>query len=91
MAKKKDLKKKINYICSELFAEAVAASLYGTANNNEESLKGLLSTIIITRNDFVNRISHPEPGMEPKKYYDKLVMDFNDCVSDIIDQIGSLE
>ncbi|KXB40594.1 hypothetical protein HMPREF1870_01677 [Bacteroidales bacterium KA00344] len=89
MAKKRDLKQTINYICSELFAEAVAASLYG-ATTNTESIEELFSTILITRNDFVKRISHPEPGMKAKKYYDKLIMDFNDRVSDIIDQIGSL-
>jgi hypothetical protein len=89
MAKKRDLKQTINYICSELFAEAVAASLYG-ATANTESIEELFSTIIVTRNDFVKRISHPEPGMKAKKYYDKLIMDFNDRVSDIIDQIGNL-
>jgi predicted nucleic-acid-binding protein len=89
MAKKRDLKQTINYICSELFAEAVAASLYG-ATTNTESIEELFSTILITRNDFVKRISHPEPGMKAKKYYDKLIMDFNDRVSDIIDQIANL-
>lgn len=89
MAKKRDLKQTINYICSELFAEAVAASLYG-ATTNTESIEELFSTILVTRNDFVKRISHPEPGMKAKKYYDKLIMDFNDRVSDIIDQIGNL-
>lgn len=89
MAKKRDLKQTINYICSELFAEAVAASLYG-ATTNTESIEELFSTILVTRDDFVKRISHPEPGMKAKKYYDKLIMDFNDRVSDIIDQIGNL-
>ncbi len=89
MAKKKDLKQTINYICSELFAEAVAASLYGT-KVSEEAAENLLSSIIITKNDFVKRISHPQPGMEPKKYYARLVSDFNHRVSDIIDQIGNL-
>lgn len=89
MAKKRDLKQTINYICGELFAEAVAASLYG-ASANTGNIEELFSSIIVTRNDFVKRISHPEPGMKPKKYYDKLIMDFNDRVSDIIDQIGNL-
>lgn len=62
MAKKRDLKQTINYVCSDLFAEGVAASLYGTANN-EEAVNNLLSSIIVTRNDFVKRVSHPEPGM----------------------------
>ena len=89
LKKKKDLKQTINYICSELLAEAVAASLYGT-NKDEETKQQVLSTIIITRNDFVKRISHPEPGLDPKQYYKQLIEDFNHRVSDIIDQIGTL-
>lgn len=89
MAKKRDLKQKINYICGELFAEVIAASLYGTSGKTE-STQALLSSIIITRNDFVQRVSHPQPGMPPKAYYDRLVKDFDNRVSDIIDQIESL-
>ena len=90
MAKKRDLKQKINYISGELFAEVIAASLYGTANNPENT-ESLLSTIILTRNDFIKRISHPEPGMSAKEYYKQLIKDFDDRVSEIIDQIVSLE
>lgn len=89
MANKRQLKQTINYICSELFAEAVASSLYSTAVN-KESAESMLSTILVTRNDFVKRISHPQPGMEPKKYYKTLINDFNQRASDIIDQISSL-
>ena len=89
MAKKRDLKRTINYICSDLFAEAIASALYGS-KDNKESADNLLSTIIITRNDFVARISHPEPGMKPHVYYKALIKDFNVQVSDIIDKIGNL-
>lgn len=89
MANKRELKQTINYICRELFAEAVATSLYGTGNNKDNT-ESLLSTIIVTRNDFVKRISHPEPGMPQKTYYRHIINDFNHRVSDIIDQIGNL-
>lgn len=89
MANKRELKQTINYICSELFAEAVATSLYG-ASKDGQNAESLLSGIIVTRNDFVKRISHPEPGMAPKVYYKTLISDFNHRVSDIIDQIGNL-
>ena len=32
---KRDLKRSINYICSDLFAECVAASLYGGSPNKQ--------------------------------------------------------
>lgn len=89
MAKKRDLKQNINHICSELFAETIAASLYSTSDNKQNT-EALLASIIITRNDFVKRVSHPEPGMAPKAYYSRLVEDFNLRASEIIDQIGSL-
>lgn len=89
MAKKRDLKQTINYVCSDLFAEGVAASLYGTANN-EEAVNNLLSSIIVTRNDFVKRVSHLEPGMTAREYYRQLISDFNQRINEIIDQIGTL-
>ena len=89
MAKKRDLKQTINYVCSDLFAEGVAASLYGTANN-EEAVNNLLSSIIVTRNDSVKRVSHPEPGMTAREYYRQLISDFNQRINEIIDQIGTL-
>ena len=67
MSNKKDLKKTINYICSELFAECVAASLYN-GKPNEDSVNALLSSILMIQNDYVRRISHPEPGMKQKEY-----------------------
>lgn len=88
MAKKRDLKRNINYISSDLFAEAMAAALY--TDTDKATADDLLSNILITRNDFVTRISHPEPGLSPKKYYQKLIADFNAQTSDIIDKIGNL-
>lgn len=89
MAKKRDLKRTINYVCSDLFAEAIAAALYGN-NTNKDTADDLLSTIIIMRNDFVGRVSHPEPGMKPHEYYKKLISNFNAQVSDTIDKIGTI-
>ncbi len=89
MAKKRNLKQNINYICSELMAEVVALTLYGE-NKNPEAGKELIGNILLTRNDFLSRISHPEPGMEPKVYFNKLVDDFNKTAGEIIDQISNL-
>lgn len=89
MANKRFLKKSIHYICSELFAECVAASLYGDGAN-DETVSALLSAIVSTDADFVGRVSHPEPGMKAKDYYKKLTSDFNKCTGEIIDQIGNL-
>ncbi len=90
MAKKRDLKRSINYICSDLFAECVATSLYGGNKPSKENVDALLSSILIIHSDFVRRISHPEPGLDQGKYYKVLIDDFNKQVGEIIDQISNL-
>ena len=60
---KRSLKKAINVVSDQLFANAVAVSLYGN-NRNAENDQALIESIINMRNDFVSRISHPEPGMK---------------------------
>lgn len=89
MANKRNLKSSINYICSELFAECVAASLY-SGNIKQEDVDGILSSIIMTHSDFISRVSHPEPGLPQKKYYANLVDDFNKQVSELVDQISNI-
>jgi hypothetical protein len=89
MANKRNLKRTINYICSDLFAEVVAASLYGE-KPNKDNTDALLTSLIIIHNDYISRVSHPEPGISTKAYYKALIDDFNKQVSEIIDQIQNL-
>ncbi len=89
MTNKRDLKQTINYICSDLFAECVAASLYG-GKPDKDNVDALLASILRINDNFVRRISHPEPGMAPKIYYKHLTEEFNKQVGEIIDQIGNL-
>lgn len=86
---KRQLKKSINYVCSALFAECMATSLHTDAKF-EDTLKSLLTSILLTHSDFISRVSHPEPGMKPKKYYRALIDDFNKEASGLADQICSL-
>ena len=89
MSNKRDLKKSINYICSDLFAECVAASLYN-GKPSEESVNELLMSIMMIQNNFVRRVSHPEPGLSPNLYFKDLIGNFNKQVSEIVDQIAAL-
>ena len=86
MANKRDLKQTINLVCEELLSECIAASLYG---HNSQSADSLIYSTLKMQNDFISRISHPEPGMAPKQYYKKLREDFVAQASDINDQICS--
>ena len=89
MSNKRLLKKNINYTCSDLFAECIAASLYN-GKIEKENVDALLSSILIIHNNYVCRVSHPEPGMTAKMYYKDLIEKFYKDVSEIIDQINCL-
>jgi hypothetical protein len=90
MANKRDLKRSINVICGDLFAECIAASLYN-GKPDKDNVNALLSSILTINNDFISRISHPEPGMEKKAYFNAVVEDFNKQVGEIIDHISNME
>ena len=86
MASKRLLKQRINLICEELFAECVAGSLYG---QNRESAEALIYSTIKMRNNFIRRISHPEPGMLAKVYYKDLREKFAAQAGELLDQLNS--
>ena len=89
MTNKRTLKKKINFICEELFAEFIAVSFYGK-KMKEADVEAMLFTIAKLQEDFICRISHPEPGMPAKQYYQDLKNKFSAQVSEILDQINNL-
>ena len=87
MMNKRSLKKAINAVSDQLFADAVAVSLYGN-NRNAENDEALINSIITMREDFVSRISHPEPGMKKQAYYKDLRDKFISQAQEIADQIS---
>ncbi|MBQ8486782.1 MAG: hypothetical protein IJ533_03920 [Prevotella sp.] len=89
MANKRTLKHAINQICEELFAEAVAASLYGNGQH-EENADAVLFSIIRLQNNYISRISHIEPGMKAAAYFKDLRENFTKDVNEIIEQINYL-
>ena len=46
MANKRKLKQDINIVCADLFAECIAASLYGS-EKDEDTVNGILTSIIV--------------------------------------------
>lgn len=89
MANKRELKKRINYICSDLFAECIASSLYGIPAD-KQTLDALLYSIIKIHSNYIARISHPEPGMKAGAYYKDLTENFSKQINEIVAQIGNL-
>lgn len=89
MANKRKLKKNISYICSELFSECIATSLYHNGEN-KDNIDAILNSILIIHNNYICQVSHTEPGMQPKKYYKNLKEQFNIQIYEIIDNIGNI-
>ena len=87
MANKRKLKKKIKLICEALFAECVAVSLYGH-ESNRENMEALLSSIVKMEDHYVRRVSHQEPGIPAKTYFNDMREKFSAQVSDVLDQIN---
>ncbi len=86
MASKRLLKQRINLICEELFTECVAASLYG---QNRDSAEALIYSTIKMRNNYIRRVSHPEPGITAKAYYKDLKEKFSAQASELLDQLNN--
>ena len=89
MANRRDLKRGINYICSDLFAECMAASLYD-GTSNPEDVKNLLTSILTMHSSYISRVSHQEPGLKARAYFADLTAHFTKDVSAVIDQINAL-
>ena len=87
MMNKRSLKKAINAVSEQLLANAVAVSLYGT-DRNAENDEALIQSILSMREDFVSRISHPEPGMKKQEYYKDLREKFISQAQELADQIS---
>ena len=89
MANKRMLKKQLNEAGSEMFAECMAAYL-DVHDDDLAQLDSIMTTILKTHNEFVKRVSFPEPGMKPKKYYQILWNEFQGQVEEIRDNIKAL-
>lgn len=88
---KRDLKRCINGICRGLYAECLEIALYHDKKREDlDNLDSLRLSIIDIHNDFIRRVSHVEPGMEPSEYYNNLTAQFEQQVNEIIDQINNL-
>jgi len=89
MANKRTLKRAINSICGELLVETVAASLYGNAPHHGNA-DAVLFSILQLQANFISRISHVEPGVEPRLYFKDLREKFTSAADEIIGQINYL-
>ena len=89
MASRKVLKKNVNYIAGELFAECLMNSLY-VPGTDKKKADELMAEILKMQDEFISRIRHTEPG-PVNGYYQPFRSDFNAKVDEIIEAIGNLK
>ncbi|MBQ1973567.1 MAG: hypothetical protein II222_04400 [Paraprevotella sp.] len=88
MANKRDLKKSVNFICSELFAECVAVKHYNK-ELAQADVDPVMVRILTLQNEMLSRANHIEK-FAVRAYIKKLREDFNKETSEIIDAITAL-
>ncbi len=89
MTNRKNLKRTINQVCGDLFAECIAVSTVSNKYDHAD-VDALLASIVRINSEFVSRISHIEPGMKAHEYFKDLINDFNKQVCEIVDQINNI-
>ena len=87
MANKRNLKKGINYVASDLFLECIVLKQIKKAD--ETKADEILADILNLQNEFLARAGHPEPGCV-KKYYRKLNEDFGNEVGNLIRRMQAM-
>jgi len=86
--KRREIKKDINSLCGDLFAECVALLQY-KENPNKKDIENVMLTILQMQNDMVSRLSHVEPG-STKLFFKKMREDLIARTEDIVEQIKAL-
>lgn len=87
--KRRELKKRINYLCGDLIAECITIYKWGAKEVSKEKVENIMKNILLMQKDLVERLSHVEPGSE-KVFFKKLKNDMIDMTNEIIDQIKAL-
>ncbi|MBR4312725.1 MAG: hypothetical protein IKT86_05210 [Bacteroidaceae bacterium] len=87
MANKRNLKKGINYVASDLFLECIVLKQIKKADSTRAD--EIMADILYLQNEFLARAGHPEPGCV-KKYYRKLQEDFTTEVGNIIRRMQAM-
>lgn len=89
MAKRRDLKKAINFLCGELFAECVAIMHYQKPTPQDD-IDSVMTSILRMQDDMLNRVSHVEPGLKASAYFKQLRADIAQQTDDIVEHIKGL-
>ncbi len=88
MASRRNLKKVITFVVDELATEAFLMSY--DAKDDTAAWVELFNKIFALNNEYVARVSHVEPGVSAKKYFDTLCDSFNKDAKALLEEISNL-
>ena len=86
--KRREIKKDINSLCGDLFAECVALLQY-KKDIDKKDVENVMLTILQMQNDMISRLSHVEPG-STRLFFKKMREDLLARTGDIVEQIKAL-
>lgn len=84
MASRKNLKKTVNFIVSELFTQCLV--LRTVKGADDAKVREVLADILKLQSEFLSRANHTEPG-NVKGFYRKYYEDFNAQADAIYDKM----
>ena len=88
MASRKNYKKVITYIADQLATQAFFAS-YDSKADAAEWIE-VFNSIFALNKEYIARVSHVEPGLPARKYFDTVSMSFSEDAKAILDKINAL-
>ena len=88
MASRKNLKKVITFVVDGLATDAFLLSY--NAEADVAAWVDLFNRIFSMNNDYVARVSHVEPGMSAKKYFNVLCDSFNADAKAVLEEVAAL-
>ncbi|MEE1223512.1 MAG: hypothetical protein UHL07_08295 [Bacteroidaceae bacterium] len=89
MANKRQLKKTINMVTGDLLVECIATK-YINKESRQEDVDNVMVGILRMQDDFICRVSHPEPGMPAKQYFKALRDDLAKQADAIVNQLYAI-
>lgn len=89
MANKRQLKKTINMMAGDLLVECIATK-HINKESRQEDVDNVMVSILCMQDDFICRVSHPEPGMPAKKYFKALRDEMAKQAEAIINQLYAI-
>lgn len=88
MAKKRQLKKAINLMSTDLLIELLGAEQAATGATKQD-VENIAQSILAMRNDFIKRLSHIDKT-QVRKFFAQMEDDLNASTNEIVDQICHL-